>query len=788
MKNIFDIKSFLVFLGRNKAYTLINVLGLALSFMFVILIALYTTHEVSIDKSETNLDRICVLGHEMMGEHFTGGHWKIQPRLKSRYPEIENSFAFAIEDGRIEMPDGKWMSVTEGFADSSILSILDFPIVQGDRTTALDATNSIIISRKIANAAFGNENPVGQPLKIDGMEEGYRVTAVFDEDYLKTSSLRDFDVLMRFENVGNSAMLDDFMSNATGAEIFILTKPGTDFLSKTDDLKAFFTDIWWFYEMDDLATEPLLIPLREVYFSDTEGANRSCERGSRRLVNILFAAGLVILLFSIINYINLTVSQSTKRAKEMATRRLVGSQRSEIVARLLCESVLICFISLVIGAVLAWVFVPFENNLLQTELDRSLIYSPAYIGLLLLASLILGIISGITPAIVISRTKPVDIVRGTFRLQSKLVFSKVLIVFQNLATIVMVAVTITVILQTNHLINAPLGFETKNLLEIPNPGDDSLKMHTFANEVEKLACVEKLTFCAGTPKQGGNNNTQVINGKTISNQVFIGDQNYMDVFGLKLKRDNNTGGKNPTNYVNSLLLSELGLDDTAESCTPFTYEGPMRIDGVLEDFQIRAITQMNTPHPYIVYIYDRTWIRHPWSFVMRVTGDLTEAYRDVAGVYEQVYNETLDLTHPFIEDQVQADFENEKRTSTILAIFAGIAILISFLGLVAMSTYFIEQRKKEIALKKVFGSTSGKVMSELVWSFMKFVVIAFIIAVPVIWYFMREWLANYPYRISLSPWIFIAAGIFALVVSFIAVFVQSKIAAEKNPVIGIAEE
>lgn len=773
MNHIFHFKSYFKFLSRNKAYTIIEVFGLSISLMFIILIGIYTQQEFSVDKMHSKAERIYALGQSSKDEEFTGSHHEIQSKLLSRYPEIENTCAIYKQKIKIKLPTGDKLNVKFLFVDSTFYKLFDFQLLEGDRRTALGALNSAVITKDFAHKLFGNADPVGKT--ITWHDSIHFVVSGVSQN-MENSCIRNIDVLVRFENLKylENDLLNPKMNNATSADVFILARPNTDLLSKTEDMKNYFKTFFWIYQMKDVNQGVNLTPLNKLYFSSRESSNENTERGDKKLVNILFAVGLVILLFSIMNYINLTVAQAGFRAKEMATRRLLGSFRKDIILRLIAESVLLCTISLVIGLLLAFAFTPYADFLLHTKLHIGRILMPENLLIVAAIVVIIGLLAGIIPAIVLSAAKPIEIVRGTFRRKTKMVFSKIFITFQNMITIVMIAVSITMIYQIRHLINAPLGYNKENIITINNPGD-STKVKTFINELKQQACVKDVSAAMGTPFDRGNNNTMSYQGKTISFQTFIADSSFMHIYGLKLIRDNHINDEKGV-YVNRQALTEMGLNMNAESMT--YYDKPYTIRGIVQDFHLGDITTKG--HPVMIRI--KKEINWPWNFVIQVTGNPVEAYEQVQKVYKNVYDETLNEDHPYTDQKIEYAFESQLRISKIITLFAGIAVLISLLGLLAMSTYFIQQHSREIAIRKIFGSSSREIWIKLMRTFLSYVVIAFFIAIPIIYYFMSKWLSAYSYRISLSPWIFIIAGLFCLIVSFVTVFIQSYQAANTNPV------
>lgn len=789
------IKSYITFLSRNKTYTFINVLGFSLSLMFVIIIGLYASQEYGVDRSIDNADRIYTLGITMQKDGQTesaeGTHWRTQRTLK-QLPEVQMTCGVFMAKTEMTGPTDDNVNSVVMCADSTFFRMFSIPVVEGDRQHVLDQPGAAVVSEEYARRMFGDVDPVGRTLYFANdkdKKQPLRVTGVFGT--MRGTSFQPTDVVVRFELAErvNSSVTDEHMSNASGANVFMLVRPGCDLKQKERLMDKMLKESgFWFYNLPQMDVKTRVERFADRYFCDIEtvpgGDIENSRRGDMKIVNILFVVGLVILVFSITNYVNLTVAQASTRAKEMATRRLLGAQRSAIVVRLISESLLMCLLSLAVAVVLAVVAMPYAAQLLDTSLEASSLLSVQAVGVGLLFVVAVGVLSGIIPAVVISRAKPVDVVRGTFRLKSKMWFSKVFIVFQSVITILMIACSLTMLLQVRHLVSAPLGYDHDRLLKLPAAGD-SATVAAFVADVSRLSCVERASVCLGTPMDGGNNNTVTYDdGRTLSYQVVYGDRQYMPLLGLRLIRDNHVADEDGV-YVNRQTLRELGLPLDARSI-PMRDGERLTVRGVLADFHIRDITE--TQHPMLVYIKEH--LPWSWSILVKVRGDEKEAYRQVDQRYKLAFKHDIAYfePRPFADQTIRYFYDQAIRMSTIVSLFAAIAVVISLLGLVAMSTYFIEQRRKEIAIRKVFGSTSRQVYARLLRTFLSLVGVAFVVAVPLIGWLMGSWLSGYSYRIALSWWIYLAAGLFCLLVSFVAVMAQSYRAANENPAASVKGE
>lgn len=778
------MRSYFKFLRKNKAYTIIDVIGLALSMMFIVLIGAYTWQETHIDSGQSKIDRMYVLGMDMEGVKLTGNHWRMIRKLMDQFPEIETGTAIVGSHRTINTMDDEKITSNVLFVDSTFYDIFDFDLIRGDKKKVLSSPNSIVVTEDYARKIWKDEDPMGKtlvynidedPLIVTGIMAPMENTSIVSPD--PEPSKNPIDALIPFEMVKyyNYSLHNENMSNATGSEIVLLAREGSDLKANEQRYNDFAKEFYWILKLPENNIRMEVVPFKDRYFSEYQSSSRALASGNKKMVKLLFTTGLAILLFALMNYVNLTVALSGYRAKEMATRRLLGNSRTGIILKLMGESTLLCVISSIIGLGLAWSALPYAENLLQTSIHLKGVVSPATVSIFIGIILLMGILAGIIPAMMISSAKPIDVVRGSFRRHTKMIFSKVFIVVQNVVTITMIAAAITMYLQINHIINAPLGYQTENIMHIYNGGDlEQAKL--FVKRVEQLPGVEMVSAACGIPLNGGNNNTMTYEGRTISFQTFIGDENYLKIFGIGLERDNKTSGTEK-HYLNRQALNELGLKDNADSY-PYLEKKP-QISGILKDFHIRTI--LDDQHPVRVVITPMDNI-YPWGFVIKVNGDPEETFQRVKEVFNDVFKWEYSDNSPFLKQQIEDRFIQERNLMKIVAIFAAIAVVISLLGLVAMSTYFVQQRRKEIAVKKVLGCGTSEMLRKLVLSFISYVAIAFVIAIPLIYWLMHDWLSEFSYRIPLYWWIYAVSGIACMLVSVLSVYIQSYRAAAENPV------
>lgn len=765
-----NLKSYINFLSRNKLYTFINVLGLSVSLMFIILTASYIAGEHTTDHFHENADQIYVLGNDqdLKTAYRIGGH------LESRYPDIEKTCAVLKVRNRVEVSNRKFYA--ESIAvDTSFFNMFSFKLKQGDVNQALVSRSSTVISERFAQKVFGNKDPIGQNIKVD--DNVFIVCGVVEN--FENTALSYVDMIITVENMSYFqpwAIEEDLKERY--AMIFIQTVKGSDLALKIDDILEYFkTSYGWYNNTYGDLKQVTLTPLKDLYFTSKYGPNGVAERGSKYMINILLYICGLILVFAIFNYINLTIAQTSFRAKEMATRRLLGASKHSIFLKLIFESFLLCGVSFLVGLFFALSTEPYFNNLIETDIsiidDFSIILLLFYLAFIV----ILGGITGLFPAIVVSRFKPIDVVKGVFTFKSKMIFSQLFIIIQNLITIIFIVWTITIVKQTRYMIDVDLGYNTEGILSkfISNERERDL----FYNRLKSLYVVKSVGASSLLPI-GINTHNEMYSVPGGDKEVELGlmacDSSTMEMFGFEILSDFKIAGNGV--WANEAAVEVLRNNGGVSSVQNNRYN--FMIKGVIKDFMMGTASQGGVS-PMLFYVDDvAPYYNHHHNILIEINGDLMDAYREIEAVYKEI-TRMDDFDAIFLDQRIDSHFDFHRKMITILMIFTFVAIIISSLGLLAMSVYFVRQRSMEIAVRKVIGSTNSQVLNKLVWQFLRLVVIAFVIACPISWYTMSEILMSEAYRIDLSVWIFISAGAFAILISFITVYWHCSIAANENP-------
>ncbi|MCR5434902.1 MAG: FtsX-like permease family protein [Bacteroidaceae bacterium] len=790
------MKSYFRFLSHNKLYTLINIAGLVVSLMFVILMGDYTWRQSTIDSWHKNAGRIYLTGSE---EDFF--MWPQAAReIRDMCPEVEQTCCVMSQSGRIKH-DGqevKGKSSDNGvimLADSTFFQFFDFELIQGDRRTVLDTPDKCVVTESLARHLFGGKSPIGETLQMVGDRHVHMGNAdPYDSTLVYTISgvVRDFDhtvlpnetkVIASMERfgpvMGYQLTPDAFAYGPTGAcKAFLMLRPGTTLDGKRETIEGHLSKnymLWSRLGEHEFTT----IPLTDIMFApQNDGAGM--QKGDKTRLSILLAAVLAILFFAISNYINLTVANTGFRAKEMATRRLFGSSQHSISLKLITESTLMVALCFAVGLALAFYFQNDAAHLFKGKINLAGDIRPGTVVTCLAFILLTGIVSGIMPSWQISRYQPIDIVKGSFRFRSKMVLGRLFIILQNVATMVMLTSALVIWLQLHHLIHAPIGFNTEDLYYINSPEG---KSQTVRKLLEQLPFVDQIGECRGTSFFNYNTSMRTITDgdKIVSLFLTTLDTTALHLYGLEILKD--FGPASDGVYLTEEAMRRFGFGDEVRDMV-WGKDERKPLSGVIRDFH--RINVLQDCEPFAISV--REHVEQP-NFLIKTNGDrhAEAAFADIIRKLD-VPEEDIDWYVTCVKDDIADTFEDQQNTLRIISLFTVIAIVISVLGYIGLSLFFIRQRQKEIAIRKVMGSSSGEVLVLMLRTFSIPLLISFIIAVPISWYIMTDWLSNFSYRIALSPWIFAAAGFTCFIVSLLTVIIQSWRAASENPINNIKTE
>lgn len=767
-----DFKLFIRNLIRNKFYSFVTVLGFSIALTFVIVLGVYIRQELTVDQFHVNKDRIFRAVNEK-GSRFGP---VLGTYFEYKYPEIECFTRLAYQKNFLEIEGQEKVVVNMMLVDSAFFRMFSFPLCEGDPASVFREKNAVVLTRSYARKLFGDTPAIGKKVMYGG-DEALTVSGILEDlpgntHFDQCDALCCFDMLAEFW--GYPELLHTNNNSSFG--LYMMAYPGTDLRAKAPQMLEFLKGFYWTYQ-NDYSKVFEFEPLTEVYWGQKEGSGT--HGNNPHMLMGLSAVALIILLLAMINYNNLSVAQATTRAKEVAVKKLVGITNRDLFLQFIMESVVLCFVAFGLAFVLDWLLLPFFNRVLDTHISFNSQFTLANLLWGILIVIVLGILGGLVPAYVMSRYKPIEVVKGGFRKKVRSVYGKALICFQYVVAIVLMICTLVIIRQTGYLLHYDLGFDKENVVwmeaRITPSDEDALR-----NEFYKIPGVAKVAFAAGTPLDGGNNNTFLYDNKTFSFQVFIVDTSFFSLFDIHVEP---TGIDQEGIWLNQTAVKELGLTDLTEGFQ-ISENRNLPVMGVTEDFHFMDLTQRIGG----VMIRPKGKEDFPWSILVKIDSpDPVQTYNSLKKVYSE-YIHGIPFESFFADQRIRGWYKQYERTARLIGYFSVIAFTLAMMGILAMATYFIRQRVKEIGLRRVNGARIQNILQMLVTSFMKWILIAFIIACPVAWYIMDFWLADFPFRIAQTPWIYIGVGLLTALMALLMIGWQSYKAATMNPVNALRNE
>ena len=774
------MKSYLKFLSRNKLYTAIEAVGLVVSIAFVILIGNYVYQQYAVVYQQPAYDRIYSVGHyPSLGLSM----WD-KASLEGQLPEIEAISRFRFASDELTYHDQLYEADVR-HADADFFDIFpQFSIVEGT-ANAFEGTHNAIVSKSFANRLGKTTELLGQQFVIE--EEEYTISGIMEEP--QNTLISHFDVLIPVDEK-RWAGRNPF-SLVDGVLTFIRRKENTE----EEAFKAKVLDIcqrnYSWIEKNEIK----VYDYKEMFFH-TDYFCTVLHRGNLTSIRILTVVVLLLLLSAVINYINLNMALVGRRSKEMATRRLLGAQRNAIVGKHILESVLFTAVCFGFALLLAYLLVPMMNRLLvsetpDTDIQLQLMLTPAYAVVYLVGIVLVGTLSGLLPAMYASHYEPIDVVRGIFRYHSKMWLSKIFIVFQNVLSVSLIALAIVMEVQMRHMVNRPTHAHTEDLYLIGGIMFPAPLFSTLGNELAQLPCVEEVGFGRGYP-----GNIEMTIGSRMEDRDFIlplliCDSTYFRMLDFEVVED---FGHPLTNsiWLGEHAFAESGASDTstyfARVISAMIHEHSECIGGVLRDFPGESAASPDGTSNLNVGVLVRGAQKMAWGgdLFVRTIGDHEEAEDAIkkqcqSWAEKGGYSFEELLFEGYVDDLNLKSLEPAKRTVRLLELFMGLSVLISLLGLIAMSTYYSGENTQGIAIRKAFGSDVRRELWRTVRGYMLLVGLAAVIAIPVAVWLCGKYLERFAYRIDHYGWIIAVAVIISMVIAFLSVLWQTLRAARINP-------
>ena len=807
-------------LRKQGFYSVIKIGGFALGIATCLLITLYIRFELSFDTLYPNGDRLYRVIQDYREDNGTLGKGPAMPApfavaMKAEFPQVELTgriMPYSLFEGAGSnevRPEGKTQDTYEDgfvYADQSMLDMFQFPMVYGNRATALTEPGSIVLTKRKADKYFPGQDPVGKVLYLnDDSKQPHKIGGVIADPPPNTHLQFDFWLSLAGHELWNGEQSTWMAQNY---DVYVLMKPGADVQMVRKKLADMFAKYWLPAMNQSGSADPQSIlkrvsfelqPVKKIALFSYD-IHDSFHHGDIRFVWLFGAVGVFILLLACVNFINLSTARSANRAKEVGLRKVVGSPRSGLIQQFLLESLVLSYVSFLLAVVLAWAFLPLFDKMTDTRMSFPWLawwLAPVVLS----AATVVGVLAGFYPAVYLSRFRPVEVLKGTpgFRTspfqwkgRSSVALGSrgsglrsALVVFQFTTSVMLIIATLVVYRQMQYIMNRDPGYNKDQVMLIQGTGTLDKQQFTFKDELLKLPGVKAASVSDFLPVTGGKRNMnsfwkvgrEKIDPR-IGAQSWWVDQDYLSVMGMRLVRGRNfsqaIAGDSSAVVINQKFADKLGVKDPlgVEINTGGTYK--MHVVGVVSDFNYESVK--DEIQPLVLHLGH-------WATVVAIKADT----RDLAGLIRQVgavwksFMPQQALRYTFLDESFARMYGDLQRMQHMFTSLTTLAIIIACLGLFALSAYMAEQRRKEIGIRKVLGATVGQITGLLSRDFLGLVLISIFIASPLAYWGMHKWLEDYVYRTRIGAWVFVAAAGMVVVIALATISVQAVRAALANP-------
>ena len=786
-------------LARNKIYSLINIAGLSLGLACAMLIMLYVKDEVSYDRFHKNVSEIYRLDKQSTKDNgdfhynsYTG--YFPGPRFAAKIPEIQSFVRFQPSHTNIKT-DKDVQSQDICFVDANFFSVFTFPLIKGSATTALSQPNSIVLTQDMAKKYFGNEDAMGKTLLVHNGNkfESFIVTGVA-KNCPQNSSIK-FGVLLPMkvsaeDESNNSNWFNSFLST------FIVLAPNANIKSVQNKMDKVFAadasesinEMKNKYGINNIGISYVLEPLSSIHLGKEVQAQDEVlsDKGSSTYSYILSAIAIFILLIACINFVNITVARSVKRAREIGVRKVIGGTRKQLMKQFLSESFILCAIAFSFAIVIVTTVLPLFNQLSNKALSISYLFNAKLIVAYITLFVITSLLAGFYPAAVLSNYNPVQTLYSRFNLAGKNYLQKILVIFQFALASFLIIGTLAIFLQFNYLTTQSLGYDDSNLITVG-------KYPLTQNEATlfKQVLTKNPDIVDAAPKSAGfNNNTVNLSGnKQINVVIETIDASYLPLLKIPIANGRNFSPDFPSDSTHTILVNEAFVKQAGwkqplnQQVTSFENNKTYTVAGVVKDYHFKPLTEQITPQIFTMNPdnnYGMMYVKIKPGTETSSLQYITKTFKDLFPLSPFVYN--------FKQEQNEQSYAAEAKWKQIILFSAILTIFISCIGLFGLSVLSAEKRTKEIGVRKVLGASVSSIVSILSTDFLKLIFISLIISIPLAWISANKWLQNYPYRITLSWWLFASAGLLVILIALFTISFQSIKAAIANPVKSLRTE
>jgi putative ABC transport system permease protein len=777
-------------LWRNKAFSLLNIAGLTIGMAGAILIFAWVQNEYSYDQFHANKASLYKLWNRSVPSgNNPVGCWDVTtaaagPALLQQFPEVKAFTRVYWPTDRLFNYEEKAITANGLDVDKPFLTMFSFPLLSGSATHALDNNKSIVLTQKLARKIFGDADPINKMVRINN-EQSYKVTGVLKD--LPNNTQFDFEYLVSITGL-SYLKAHEQLWNTNSYNTYLQLAPGTD-------AEKFNAKIRNLILQHDAATgEELFVHPISKWRLYSNFENGKVAGGKIATVHLMLVIACLILLIACINFMNMSTARSEKRAKEVGVRKVIGANRLSLIKQFLIESILVACIAGGFSLIVTQLCLPAFNKL--TDKNLAVAYNDPILWLSIAAFiLVTGLLAGSYPAFFLSAFRPVKVLKGTFNRQQSVVSPrKVLVIFQFTIAIVLIISTIIIYKQITFVQQRDNGYAQVNLVEHPLNGDlkknfEPLKNELLSSGAVTAVCKTSLSVTIdGSSTSGLNWGDMAPSHKLINFSQFATTGDFVKTAGLKLISGRDIDLATYPSDTTAVVINEAALKATGFKNpigqTLLYGAKPITIVGVIKDFIIGSPYQPVGP---MLVFGSKKWWYNAVNFRLNAKNTTSKNLQIAEKIFKK-YNPAYPFQYRFVDAAYNEKFKDEVRTGTLAAVFAGLTIMISCLGLFGLAAYMAESRSKEIGIRKVLGASVNSIISLLTREFVVLVIVSIVIATPIGWYAMNHWLQSYSYRISISWLSFGLAGAFAIIIAVVTVSMQAFKAAIINPVKSIKAE
>ena len=799
------MKSYLKFLSRHRLFTIINIVGLCLSMAFLLLLGDLIYRQTTVENYQTRADRTFVVGNEMC----MMSNFRVGERLKDRFPEVEDWCSMAGYGMTFNI-QGQKVNTKVLVTGQNFFTFFDYRLLTGDRQKVLSAPNQIVVSKSFAQRNWPDESPIGKEMVLgdDEMELGdandgkghitYTVSGIMD-DFDRSIVPDGYECVFNVENLRHFhySAWSEQMNNASCCVLFLMQREGCDLWSKTKDMRDYLKTFFWLYQME-AAKELTLTPFSTLYYDAMECSlgQEDINHGSRKMAHLYVVVALLVLVFAIFNYVNLSVSLTTERSKEMATRRLLGLSRLQVFGKLIGESILFTAIAFMIAYLIALALQDKAIEMANCPLDLLKDTGIATIIAFLLGVILVGSLAGFVPATILSGYQPIDIVRGTFRRRVHQRWSHMLMVLQAVFAIVMLTVTLLLGNGIRERMNRPLGYSIENILKTWDiAGFSESQRQTFRSNLLALPEVEAVGFGYGTPIEGLENQTvSADDGTVVSMRFLMGDSCFYNILNIHPERTYTDKGLG----ANHQLLRQFGKHDDERKIATTDGKVNFEIGAVYPDIIYQNVMREEEHPTPIIFIKEDEFRDSTENYASRRYGKprlgLVKYHGDRKKVEDAIRRQISAVTGHEAGDvhslsqRHQEWYKDYERFLSVLTVFTAVALLIAILGLMAMNSYFVGQRRREIAVRRVFGAEVNSITLRLLRTVAIQSLVATVIAIPISYWIAPtvSSISGLTIKMEFTP--LLLSLLIVLAVNLLTAAFQGWRAATENPVNSIKNE